>query len=80
MHIRLINLDKQEAYGRINRNFPRFGAFSDDLLMHLRFWRHINYDIALNRCLTPESAALWQATNAVIAFFNRIPFAQRFRP
>ena len=79
VHVGLRHLDVEEFDGRVQHDLPRLGAFAHDLFVHLALWRHVDHHIALHRGLTAQTAALFQAALFVIAFLDRVPFAQRVR-
>jgi hypothetical protein len=71
------HLDKDEPRGRVHGDVARGGGLAHDLAVHLAFGGHVDDDVALNRGLAAEAAALRQAAHAVVALLDRVPFGQR---
>ena len=77
MHVGLFDRDKHTADG--GGHFHDAGArvLADNLPVNLAFRGYVDDDVALNLGLASQAPALRETAFLVVAFFNRIPVAER---
>ena len=77
VHVGLFHLNIAKRHGGVERDVTHLGAFAHHLFVNLTFRWNINHNVALNRRLTAQTAALGEAALVVIALLDRVPFRQR---
>ena len=77
VHVGFLDLDIIKPHGGVHHDVAGLGAFAHDLFVDLRFGRHIDDHVVLDRRLTAEAATLGEAAFLVIAFLDRVPVRQR---
>ena len=76
VHVGFGDLDVQQPRRGIHRDHPLGRGLADDLLVDLRFGRHVDDDVAHHPRLTAQTPPRRQTANPVVAVFDRVPFRQ----